>query len=81
MTEKTKMTPKRAAQVLIYSWLTIGGTSPWWMDNEEMNEKLQDHGYKVTDKRRAEIIRHVESMTEPLRQRCMDSLEKVGISV
>lgn len=75
------MTPKRAAQMLIYHWLTCGGTSPWYMDNEEMTLVTADAGYTVTDKRREEIIRHIDKMTEPLRQRCADALQKAGFSI
>ncbi|MGM1023516.1 MAG: hypothetical protein ACQEXV_24020 [Bacillota bacterium] len=79
--EKTRITPKRAAQLIIYRWITCGGTSPWWMDCDEMTLLTEDYGYKVTEKRREEIIRHVDAMTEPLRLRCVNNLGKAGIDV
>lgn len=77
----SNMTPKRAAQVLVYDWLTMGTGSPIWMDAEEMTDRLSTHGYKVTAKRREEVVRHVKAIIEPVRERMGVALEKAGFSL
>lgn len=76
-----RMTPKRAAQLIVYHWITCGGTSPWYMDAEEMTLVTEDSGYKVTEKRRDEIIRHVDKIMDPVKDRCAAALEKAGFSI
>lgn len=74
---KINYSPKKAAMVLLDCWLAIGGHSPHWMDIDEMEDKLHDYGWKITEKRRQDIIDQSEKIMEPLRQRLATYIEKM----
>lgn len=79
MTTETKtltMTPKRAAQVLVYDWIISGGTSPWYMDEEEMSDRLRQYRYNVTEKRRDQIIEQVDKIIDPLKDKLADRIQE-----
>lgn len=77
MTERTTLTPKRAAMLLMRDWM-LGSPSPHWMECEEINNKLDGWNYKVTEKRREQIIEQFDKILEPLRQRLDDNVQKFG---
>ncbi|MNW32235.1 hypothetical protein D3C74_91750 [compost metagenome] len=75
------MTAKRAANIIVYNWLTGGGTSPWWLTSEDMNFYMANYGYKVTDKRRDEILVHAAKIIDPVRMKLSESLQKDGFDI
>jgi hypothetical protein len=72
-----KYSPKRAAMILLDNWIAIGGNHPDWMDSEEMSSRLHDYGWKITEKRRDEILIHAEKILEPLKNRISSYVENI----
>jgi hypothetical protein len=76
---KVKLTPKRAALILLNDWISNGGTSPWYKDTDEINDQLEDWGYNVTELRRTQIMEQVDKIIEPFRNRLEDSINKFNV--
>ena len=74
------MTPKRAATLLAYNWITGMGPNPYYMDAAQMSEVLEDdYNWKVTEKRRDATLVQLSKIMTPLENRLQDALEKAGI--
>ncbi|MFD1175361.1 hypothetical protein ACFQ3W_03485 [Paenibacillus puldeungensis] len=71
-----KLTPKRAALILLADWLNGTQQSPWYMELDEMNYQLEQWNYKVTEKRRELIIHHVEKIVGPFRDKIANKVSR-----
>lgn len=79
--EVNTTTPRQAALVLIHNWMTIGAMHPARMCADDMTYWLKDTGYNVTEKRREQILKHVENLLRPLQDSIEDKLQQAGFSL
>lgn len=76
---EVKLTPKRAAQILIHDWLKGSTVSPWFMDAKEMTDKLSDHNYKVTELRQKQILEQAEKIVAPLKNKLASRIQDFAV--
>lgn len=72
----SNMTPRKVAFILLDNWLNLC-MNPYFMTHDQMSEILEEWGYKVTDRRREQIIEHIEKMLKPLRERVREQVENM----
>lgn len=70
-------TPKKAAMVLLDSWLSSLSGDPAFMDNDLMTEQLKEYGWRVTDKRHEDIKAAIAAIIAPLKDRVAKYIEKM----
>lgn len=73
---KANPTPKRLAYFLIDQWFN-GGHSPWFLTISEIEGVLDEFGYKVTEKRRSEILFQVGSILKNISNRAYQESKKL----
>lgn len=73
---KSELTPKRAAELLVYEWLNGMIDHPVTLDAEDMTRFLLQYEYNVTNRRREQILEKVEDLISPLREKLAGSIQR-----